>query len=37
MRFQPSELWEMDTEELLFWVEQLREISEAEKEAAEAD
>ncbi len=37
MRFPPSELWEMDTDELLFWLERLRAICEAEKEAAKAD
>jgi len=26
LHFQPSELWEMDAEELFFWLERRREI-----------
>lgn len=36
MNIPPSELWEMDGSELLFWLERLREITEAEREAAKA-
>lgn len=37
MSISPSELWEMDGEELQFWYEGLLAISEAENGAAEAD
>lgn len=34
MNIPPSELWEMDAGELVFWLDRLREISEAEREAS---
>lgn len=37
MTIPPSELWEMDGDELIFWFEQLRQISETEHEAARAE
>lgn len=37
MNIPPSELWEMDGPELIFWIERLEEISKSEREAAKDD